>query len=187
MVDVICKDDQILQNPVSCGQSLHFYHRVVEPSSQVAFFRFPFQSQAAPNSSPSFTILHYPSPSFTFQEQKVQLNAVIYNSSILTCSWSRALALLWKLQGQRLAGLADSVTLNAAVEACGKAMQWQQAVQVLWDAMAWSLGASDLTYCLTIAACQTATTWQLAFGLLSDMVLWQFFLCLQSSKLENIC
>ncbi|CAL1168383.1 unnamed protein product [Cladocopium goreaui] len=115
----------------------------------------------------------------TAQEQKVQVNAVIYNSSILTCSWPRALALLWKLQGQRLAGLADSVTLNAAVEACGKAMQWQQAVQVLWDAMAWSLGASDLTYCLTIAACQTATAWQLAFGLLSDMVTWQ----IQTSKL----
>ena len=157
MVDVTCKDDQ--KNPMSCGQSLHFYHRVVEPEP----------------SSPQ--LLRHPSPSFTFQEQKVQLNAVIYNSSILTCSWPRALALLWKLQGQGLAGLADSVTLNAAVEACGKAMQWQQAVQVLWDAMAWSLGASDLTYCLTIAACQTATAWQLAFGLLSDMVLWQFFLC----------
>lgn len=98
---------------------------------------------------------------------------MIYNSSISTCSWPHALALLWNLQGQ---GLADSVTLNAALEACGKAMQWQQAVQVLWDAMAWSLEASDLTYCLTIAACQTATAWQLAFGLLSDMVLWQFFL-----------
>eukprot|EP00435_Cladocopium_sp_Y103_P023117 s1871_g5.t1 len=109
-------------------------------------------------------------------EQRVQLNAVIYNSSILTCPWPHALALLLKSQGQRLA---DTVTLNATVEACGKAMRWQQAVQVLRGAMAWRLEASDLTYGLTIAACQTATAWLLALGLLSEMVLWQFFLCLQ--------
>ena len=48
MVDVTCKDDQ--KNPMSCGQSLHFYHRVVEPE--------PSSPQLLRHPSPSFTILH---------------------------------------------------------------------------------------------------------------------------------
>eukprot|EP00438_Fugacium_kawagutii_P000624 Skav224346 [mRNA] locus=scaffold2411:209127:210892:- [translate_table: standard] len=65
------------------------------------------------------------------------------------------------------------VSFNSAISACGKALQWLRAMDLLREALRRRIQSNDLTYGATIAAVAEADAWQLAMLLLDEMVSWR--------------
>ena len=61
---------------------------------------------------------------------------------------------------------ADIISYTAAIGACEKSQKWQQALQLLHEALARALQANELTFTAAISACEKSASWQKALVLL---------------------
>ena len=64
---------------------------------------------------------------------------------------------------------ANTVTYSAAISACEKGWQWQQALRLLGDMQIKNIWADTVSYSAAISACEKGWQWQQALRLLGDM------------------
>ena len=97
--------------------------------------------------------------------QRLRADVITSSSLITACAAHWAYAV-------RLIGLWDIapsvVTFNAAMNACGKGFEWQQALVLLQDLRAEELQADVITFNSLISACAKSSEWQLAACFFSE-------------------
>ena len=118
-------------------------------------------------------------------EQAVLLNKAARNAAIAPNSWRHAVQLAFHMD----------ISLSVAINACGKALEWQQAIALLtqqrlkpssasfaaaiWACRAqWPHAALLLQNCrleVAYSGAMAAASWQVASGLLDDMVAWALY------------
>ena len=62
----------------------------------------------------------------------------------------------------------SQISFNSAITACGKAAQWQAAVELLWQMPSTSLTPDVISYNAAVAAC--TQHWQMALEIFSQML-----------------
>ena len=65
---------------------------------------------------------------------------------------------------------AGSTSFNAAISACGRGLEWQQAAEILAVMTATRAEPDVITYNASISACEKALQWQWGLQLLSCML-----------------
>ncbi len=104
-----------------------------------------------------------PTPS---QEQYLQVSAVMWNSFISTCMiWQGSLELLSQSCDMHMA---QTVAFNVALDACGKAFEWQEALGIFGALGLQRLQASIVSFNAVIGACGKTAHWQHALHLLRE-------------------
>ena len=62
------------------------------------------------------------------------------------------------------------ITYNAAISACGKGQQWQQALELFDEMVQKGWEPNMITYSVTISACGKGEQWQRSLGFFDEMV-----------------
>lgn len=100
------------------------------------------------------------------QEQHLEVSAVMWNSFISACTiWQGSLELLSQSCSLHMA---QTVTFNVALDACGKAFGWQEALGIFDSLGLQRLPASIVSFNAAIGACGKTAHWQHALHLLRE-------------------
>ena len=100
------------------------------------------------------------------QEQHLEVSAVMWNSFISACTiWQGSLELLSQSCSLHMA---QTVTFNVALDACGKAFEWQEALGIFDSLGLQRLPANIVSFNAVIGACGKTAHWQHALHLLRE-------------------
>ncbi|CAK9101435.1 Pentatricopeptide repeat-containing protein MRL1 [Durusdinium trenchii] len=96
----------------------------------------------------------------------ISYNALLSATATATqTTWCLALALLNEAVQQRLA---DVITFNAAISACGRSERWEEALELLRETHRLRLGRNVITFSAAVTACEKSQRWQSGLLLLAD-------------------
>eukprot|EP00439_Symbiodinium_sp_Y106_P069478 s1449_g11.t4 len=103
------------------------------------------------------------------EAKSLQLDVISYVSAISVCERTgqanMALRLLTEMRARRLQSI---IALNAAISACGRGEQWQQALILFSGAEHQQLAVDVVTCGAAVSACEKAGQWVQALQLLSS-------------------
>merc|ERR1719161_1635739 len=83
--------------------------------------------------------------------------------------WAKGLYLLAEMADGAFRDVPDVDTYNAAVVACEKAAQWEEAVRLLADMHTARVEPNAMSYTFAISACERSLQWQQAMDLFEEM------------------